>query len=146
MQTLDKYISLREKYSDILYDESASPDEITETYNSLEQLQSKAKAIISNAINYTYGERIQEYKKMKSNMTESIYFDSRNTVGVKGFSINKKHYNILIPEKKDWTPMYLRWNVIPILNVSDSWTLWNQEYIRKNVKKLVFKFTRPLGP
>ena len=60
MQTLDKYISLREKYSDILYDESASPDEITETYNSLEQLQTKAKEIISNAIIYTYGERIEE--------------------------------------------------------------------------------------
>ena len=101
MQTLDKYVSLREKYCDILYDESASSDEITETYTSLEQLQAKAKEIISNAITYTYGERIQEYKKMKNDMDEFIYIGSPDTIGVKGFTINKKHYNILIPEKED---------------------------------------------
>ncbi len=100
MQTLDNYVSLREKYSDILYDESASPDEITETYNCLVKLKSKAKEIISNAITYTYGERIQEYKKMKNNM-DGLINVFNNTIGVKGFIINEKHYNIFIPEKED---------------------------------------------
>ena len=101
MEVLDKYASLRKKYSDILYDESASPEELTETYNSLDQLKDKAKEIISNAITYTYGEKLQEYNKMKNEMANLVLGMEQQTIGVRHFGYNGKHYSVFLPDKED---------------------------------------------
>ncbi len=99
MAALEKYVSLRNKYSEILYDESASPEEITETFNSLSHLRGKVKGIISNAVTYTYGEKLQEYNKMKNEMADLVLMTEPQPVGVHDFTYNGKHYRILIPEK-----------------------------------------------
>ena len=101
MTVLDKYVSLRNKYSDILYDESASPEELTETFNSLDQLRDKAQGIISTAITYPYGEKLQEYNKMKTEMSYLVLGSDQQTIGIRHFGYNGKHYSVLIPEKED---------------------------------------------
>ncbi|MBR4901984.1 MAG: hypothetical protein IKZ46_13690 [Victivallales bacterium] len=94
---INQYLSLREKWNDIMYRQDVPSEEKFETYKKLRELYDIICQPVQDACSQTYGSRREAFKQMHAKFKDLLNYH-QPVVGEHSFNYKDKLYNITIPE------------------------------------------------